>query len=189
MSKKSMKPVKVQWTLKDSLAAQKQGWDLFDAGERFEIEVVTEHPAGFDPGSDSVATAWIIQQALRGNKVCIKGLIMAGLIDPQWFAADLTHLVQHSMVIPMDTLKKPTKPCSKVAYREDGCEVPYVSGFPDDNWNNDFIQFARLLAELDDVSEDTMQVLCGSMDLTTDQIHEIFDRAQTCWGRIKRKTT
>lgn len=103
---KGSKPYQIQWTLKDSLAAQKQGWDLFDAGERFEIEVNTEHPAGFGEGADDAAVAWIIQQALRGNKTCIKGLLIAGLLDPQWFASDLTHAVKTRRITVMDTKKK-----------------------------------------------------------------------------------
>lgn len=115
---KGDKPFTIQWTLKDSTAAQKQGWDLFDAGERFEIEVVTEHPAGFAEGQDDDAVAWIIKQALRGNKTCIKGLLMAGLLDPQWFAADLTHQVKIGRITVMDTKKRPSQVYSEVEYRE-----------------------------------------------------------------------
>lgn len=114
---KGSKPFKIQWTLKDSQAAQKQGWDLFDAGERFEIEVVTENPAGFGEGADDDAVAWIIKQALCGNKTCIKGLIIAGLLDPQWFAADLTTARRHRITV-LDTKKKESMPYSTVEYRE-----------------------------------------------------------------------
>jgi hypothetical protein len=116
---KGSKPYTVQWTLKDSRAAQKQGWDLFDAGARFEIEVNTEHPAGFDEGDDDAAVAWVIQQALRGNKTCIKGLIIAGLVDPQWFASDLTHAVKQHRITVLGTKKKATKPYSEVTYRKE----------------------------------------------------------------------
>lgn len=115
---KGSKPYRIQWTLKDSRAAQKQGWDLFDAGARFEIEVVTEHPAGFGEGADDAAVAWVIQQALRGNKTCIKGLLIAGLLDPQWFASDLTHAVKTRRITVMDTRDKESKPYSTVEYRE-----------------------------------------------------------------------
>lgn len=115
---KGSKPFKIQWTLKDSQAAQRQGWDLFDAGSRFEIEVVTEHPAGFAEGQDDDAVAWIIRQALRGNKTCIKGLLLAGLVDPQWFASDLTHCVKTGRITVLDTMSQKTQPYSTVTYRE-----------------------------------------------------------------------
>lgn len=117
---KGSQPFKVQWTLKDSQAAQKQGWDLFDAGGRFEIEVVTEHPAGFAEGADDHAVAWVIKQALRGNKTCIKGLLIAGLLDPQWFASDLTHAVSKGNITVMDYRGQVSKSYSAVAYRG-GC--------------------------------------------------------------------
>jgi len=115
---KGTKPFKIRWTLEDSRQANKQGWDLFDAESRFEIEVVTEHPAGFAEGDDDAAVAWVIKQALRGNKTCIKGILLAGLLDPQWFAADLTHAVKIGKIVPLDTLKRPTTPRSTVEYRE-----------------------------------------------------------------------
>jgi hypothetical protein len=121
---KGSKPYTIQWTRKDSIAAQKQGWDLFDAGARFEIEVNTEHPAGFGEGAYDDAVAWVIQQALRGNKTCIKGLIIAGLLDPQWFASDLTHAVKTGRITVMDTKKRKSKPYSTVEYRSDADPRP-----------------------------------------------------------------
>jgi hypothetical protein len=114
---KGSQPFKIQWTLADSRAAQKQGWDLFDAGERFEIEVVTENPAGFAEGADDDAVAWIIKMALRGDKTCVKGLIIAGLLDPQWFASDLTHVIKTKRIEVMDTKKRTSEPYSTVEYR------------------------------------------------------------------------
>lgn len=111
-------PLKIQWTLRDSLAAQKQGWDLFDAGSRMEIEVCTDNPAGFDEGADDDAVAWMIGRACRGDRVCAKGLLLAGLLDPQWFASDLTHAVKTGNVVILDTRKKVSKPMSTVEYRE-----------------------------------------------------------------------
>lgn len=116
---KGSKPFTIQWTLKDSRAAYKQGWDLSSCSSgRFEIEVVTEHPAGFGEGADDAAVAWVIQQAIRGNKTCIKGLLIAGLLDPQWFASDLTHAVKTRRITVMDTNKKESKPYSTVEYRK-----------------------------------------------------------------------
>ena len=114
---KGSTPFKIQWTLADSLAAQKQGWDLFSAYTRFEIEVVTENTVGFSEGADDDAVAWIIKMALRGDKTCIKGLLIAGLLDPQWFASDLTHVVKTGRVTVLNTKKKSSAPYSEVEYR------------------------------------------------------------------------
>lgn len=121
---KGSKPLKVQWTLENSRAANKQGWDLCDAGGRFEIEVNTEHPAGFGEGNDDDAVAWLIGRACKGDGLAAKGLLIAGLLDPQWFAADLTHAVKTGRVTVMDTLKQPSKLYSVVAYRSDADPKP-----------------------------------------------------------------
>ena len=115
---KGSQPFTIRWTAADSRAACRQGWELFECGDRFEIEVVTEHLAGFAEGQDDDAVAWMIQRALRGNKTCMKGLLLAGLLDPQWFASDLTHAVKTGRVTVMDTRKRPSKPYSEVTYRK-----------------------------------------------------------------------
>ena len=181
---KGAKPYTIQWTLKDSKAAQKQGWDLFDAGERFEIEVNTEHPAGFDEGDDDAAVAWIIQQALRGNKTCIKGLLIAGLLDPQRFASDLTHAVKTKRITVMDTKKKASKPYSTVEYRSDAPPKPKT------RWEDDFTQFARLVAEFNAAgapNQEQLEAMMESMDLTVEDIHELMDRAEAAWFKIKEE--
>lgn len=95
-----MKPVKVPWTAKDSIAARKMGWDIFQCGDHAEIEVFTEHPAGFTEGADDVAVVWMIQQACKGGeigRVCAKGLIVCSLLNPQRMAGDYAHIVKHGM--------------------------------------------------------------------------------------------
>jgi hypothetical protein len=114
---KGSKPFKLQWTLENSRQANKQGWDLFDAGARFEIEVNTEHPAGFREGADDHAVAWLIQRACKGDALAAKGLLIAGLLDPQWFASDLTHQVKKGAITVLDTKTRPSKPYSAVEYR------------------------------------------------------------------------
>lgn len=55
-------------------------------------------------------------------------------------------------------------------------------------WNDNSIQFPRLIAELEAVGAFTPQVtesLCESMDLTVDEISELVDRAQAKWDEIK----
>lgn len=180
---KGTKPYTIQWTLKDSQAAQKQGWDLFDAGGRFEIEVVTEHPAGFGEGADDAAVAWIIQQAIKGNKTCAKGLVIAGLLDPQWFASDLTHAVKTRRITVLDARKKESKPYSTVEYRSETDPKPGT-------WEDDFTQFARLIAEFNAAgapSSRQIKTMMESMDLSMEDIHELMDRAEAAWFKIKEK--
>lgn len=117
---KGSTPYSIQWTRRDSQRAQKMGWDLSDAGDRFEIKVVTENPAGFVEGGDDDAVAWMIKKAIEGDRTCTKGLLFAGLLDPQWFAADLSHAVKTGRVTILNMMKKPTKPRSVVRHRSSG---------------------------------------------------------------------
>lgn len=55
-------------------------------------------------------------------------------------------------------------------------------------WDDDSIQFPRLIAEIAatiEFTEAQRAELCESMDLQPDDIDELFDRAQTAWERIK----
>jgi len=55
-------------------------------------------------------------------------------------------------------------------------------------WNDDLVQFARLLAELDAAGAfnlDVMMELSESMDLNTDEIGEIQERAELVWQKAK----
>ena len=67
-----------------------------------------------------------------------------------------------------------------------------VSKNPNKNWENNSIQFARLIAEAEAAgafnSSMVMQDLSDSMDLTIPQVCEIIDRAQKEWDKIKAKT-
>lgn len=57
-------------------------------------------------------------------------------------------------------------------------------------WNNNAVQFPRLLAEIRAVSltDDQYRELAASMDLTRDQIDELLERAETRWQGIKAQT-
>lgn len=69
--------------------------------------------------------------------------------------------------------------------------LPRVSKDSNKNWNNNAIQFARLIAELEAAGgfpNSIMNALCESMDLDMGQISEIIDRAQGTWDAIKDKT-
>jgi len=62
---------------------------------------------------------------------------------------------------------------------------------PDTNWANDGIQFARLIAELEATGRmhgELVSDLMRSMDLTSDEIYQIVERAQQVWDEIKRQT-
>jgi len=56
-------------------------------------------------------------------------------------------------------------------------------------WEDDLIQFPRLLAELRAVglSAEQYEYLREQMDLSDSEIDEIFERAETAWDAIKAK--
>lgn len=62
---------------------------------------------------------------------------------------------------------------------------------PDDNWENDAIQFARLIAEMEAAgyfASDSRRLerkLVASMDLEPGQLAELVERAQGVWDDIK----
>jgi len=61
-----------------------------------------------------------------------------------------------------------------------------------ENWQNDSIQFARLLSEMlatVDFTTRQREALCASMDLAWADICEVLDRADDVWQDIKQRTT
>ncbi len=58
---------------------------------------------------------------------------------------------------------------------------------PRTTWDDDRVQFPRLLAELRAVglTQDQYAGLCESMDLGVAEIHGLLERAETAWSRIK----
>lgn len=56
-------------------------------------------------------------------------------------------------------------------------------------WENDEIQFPRLLAEIVATQDLDYDALCEAMDITEDDIDELFDRAQERWEQIKEEHT
>jgi len=60
----------------------------------------------------------------------------------------------------------------------------------DVNWQNDAIQFPRLLAEIDAIGLTWKQrdSLRDAMDLSDDDLADVFRRASDCWEDIKAKT-
>lgn len=67
---------------------------------------------------------------------------------------------------------------------DDDSEIDHIietQANPDAVWENDNIQFTRLVAEICanvDISETDRKALCESMDLTGDELNKLFDRAQ-----------
>jgi hypothetical protein len=62
---------------------------------------------------------------------------------------------------------------------------------PDDRWNDNEVQFARLLCELvanwggPEVTR-TLNAMADSMDLTVGEINKLFDRAHDVWEAYGR---
>lgn len=65
-----------------------------------------------------------------------------------------------------------------------------LSTNPGYNWNDNLIQFARLLAELYalGIGQGSWAALAAGMDIEMDQVEALFGRAQTIWGKIKKVT-
>lgn len=57
------------------------------------------------------------------------------------------------------------------------------------HWNNDAIQFPHLLSDLRAFGLTRQQYgfLRESMDLSTGEIDEVFERAEEAWNRIKQE--
>jgi len=73
---------------------------------------------------------------------------------------------------------------------EEAARMPAVSPDPNANWKNDAIQFPRLICEIADVvlrPEDYAEI-AASMDVTKEELEELFDRALAAWDGIKART-
>jgi hypothetical protein len=55
------------------------------------------------------------------------------------------------------------------------------------NWSNSAIQFPRLICEINATQDLDCAALAASMDLTLDELSELFDRAHAEWERIKKE--
>jgi hypothetical protein len=66
-----------------------------------------------------------------------------------------------------------------------------ISRNPQKNWENNAIQFSRLIAEMEAsgaFTEELSETLCTEMDISMDDLSEIVDRAQKTWDEIKSQT-
>lgn len=112
--------------------------------------------------------------------------IHVGLVDSEG------RRVEHIEIIPNNYAGEP-----KVATDQDIRNIRMVelgegetSAVP--LWERDDIQFPRLLAEIMgavDILESDWERLCETMDLSSSEVEEIFDRADAEWQRIKARHT
>ncbi len=79
--------------------------------------------------------------------------------------------------------------CDEAYYNAD--QSAAVSELFKEPWQNDLLQFARLLCELDQCCGDQIpwDDLCEGMDLTTEQLWELQERARVIWDRAVAHTT
>lgn len=76
------------------------------------------------------------------------------------------------------------------------CTLTFVPTDPEDHepattWENNGIQFPRLIAELEAAAAFTPEVLdalSASMDLEPSEVHELIERAVISWDHIVRNT-
>ena len=72
--------------------------------------------------------------------------------------------------------------------------IPVVSKDPEANWENDAIQFARLIAEMKAAgyferdSRTLERRMLASMDITGGQLAELVERAEDVWEGCKDRT-
>ena len=68
--------------------------------------------------------------------------------------------------------------------------TPVVSKNANTNWQNDAIQFPRLLAELRAIGlyPSQYQELIDASDLSEGQIDELLERAEAVWTDLKLRT-
>lgn len=68
-------------------------------------------------------------------------------------------------------------------------KTPKVTKDPNKNWENDDIQFPRLIAELEATgafeNDALCEAVCEEMSITMDELSNLIDRAQTKWDNIK----
>ena len=64
----------------------------------------------------------------------------------------------------------------------------WVSDDPNTNWENNYLQFARLISECNAVGAiHITEELCYSMNLSINQVKEVINRAQYSWKKIKEQ--
>ena len=56
----------------------------------------------------------------------------------------------------------------------------------DIEWEKNFVQFPRLIAEISATQELDLDEIAKGMDLPVERVVELFNRADDVWERIKR---
>lgn len=74
---------------------------------------------------------------------------------------------------------------------EENATAPALSTDQTASWENDSVQFPRLIAEIKGVglSSEQVQELCTSMDLKKEDIYDLLERAEATWEDIKSRVT
>jgi galactokinase len=70
-------------------------------------------------------------------------------------------------------------------------KTPNVSKDPDENWENNDIQFPRLIAELEAcgaLTNEVLHELADSLDCNLEELDELIERAVDAWDAIKART-
>jgi len=98
--------------------------------------------------------------------------------------ADLTQRIGPG--VPCPAGECPDDDCGALCYPVE-IEDPRVSSDPDINWRNNAIQFPRLICEIADtvLRDEDYGKIAASMDLTREQLNELFERASDVWEKIK----
>ena len=64
----------------------------------------------------------------------------------------------------------------------------WISDDPSVNWSNNYLQFARLIAECNATGAIFItEELCNVMNLSADQVGQIIERAQYSWDKIQEQ--
>lgn len=88
-------------------------------------------------------------------------------------------------VLPHGHLIRPKTEADRMAMIRWLAALNY-SSTDDDHWNNNAIQFPRLLAEINATQEHFDEsALADAMDISIPELDELFDRAGVAWERIK----
>jgi hypothetical protein len=68
--------------------------------------------------------------------------------------------------------------------------LPVDGEWVNENWTKDEYQFPRLLSEImaEGMGEELWDKLLGAMDIESDDLSELFDRAQRKWEQVKEET-
>ena len=55
-------------------------------------------------------------------------------------------------------------------------------------WHDDSIQFPRLLSEIAASQDLNIEEIASDMDLSPDEVNQLFNRAHAAWEEIKART-